>query len=86
MSPVFKVCSKNVRAIYREGTEHVKSVLISLTSRSSRECAALYDNIFLASLRYKAEKLLKRSEKERQNVHKLKSGVHYKAIKHCTVA
>lgn len=81
MSPVFMLCSKNVRAIYREGSQHVKSVLISLTTGSSGESAALYDKICPASLLYKAEKLSKRSEKDRQNVHELKSGVHYKAIK-----
>lgn len=46
----------------------MKSVLISFTIWSSRECAALYDEILPASHLYKAEKLLKRSEKERHDV------------------
>jgi hypothetical protein len=63
MSPrvIFKVCSKNVLSKYRECSKRVKSVLIYLTSRSWRECAALYDNIFPASVRNKAEKYLRLS-------------------------
>jgi hypothetical protein len=58
---IFKVCSKNVLSMYRARSKRIKIVLISLTTRSWRECAALCDNIFPASVRNKAEKYLRLS-------------------------
>jgi hypothetical protein len=85
LAPIFKVCRKNVRSIYRECSKNVKSILISLTTRSWREWAALYDKFSPLPFAIKQRNIWNWVGKEKQNVHKLKSGVHYKAIKQCTV-